>query len=138
LDELLEVATAVIEVDDRQADAERVIDALVRVAPDDSHPGFGPLKKRLGQLFKRLNGNFFDGCGHYVDLVAMLMVWGKLIAFEDTIVIDREYHRPGPVGLVGFLGIRNREIAEAIGKGQSVQLLGTLTHEEGWVDPEIL
>jgi hypothetical protein len=138
LDELFEVASAVLESTDRFEDGERVIDALTRITPDLDHAGFGPLKKRLKQLARRFEGLYFIGARNQVDLVPLLQLWGSKQDIADLKREVRKQHGRGAYGLVGFLSLRNRAIFERIAAGQAVQLVGTMTHRGGWIEPQRL
>lgn len=138
LDELLELASAVLESNDRYEDGERVIDALTRVGPNPDHAAFGPLAKRLKQLARRFEGLYFIGERNRVDLVPLLQCWGGLRDAADLAKEVRKSHGPGPSGLVGFLSLRNRAIFDRLAGGRPVELLGTLTHHGGWIDPRQL
>ncbi len=138
IDELLELASVVLESADRFEDGERIIDALTRIAPDPNHAAYGPLKKRLKQLARRFEGLYFVGFRNQVDLVPMLQCWALM---EESAVLEQEVrkrHTPGACGLVGFLSLRNRAIFERLAAQRPVQLLGTMTQRGGWIDPQRL
>lgn len=138
IDELLDKALLVIETADRYTEAELVIDALARIKPPDEHPNLGPLKKRINQLFRRVHGLFFQGCGYHIDLVAILSVWGRWMTEKEVLAPNERYISQGPVGLAGFLSIRNRAIFDCISADKEMHLLGTMSHEGGWLDPLVL
>ena len=138
LDELFETATMVLESPDRHDDSERVIDALTRIKVHQEHSSYGPLKKRLKQLAKRVGSETFIGAGNHVDLVMLLQVWGSMQTADELRASMSRSSEEKPCGLVGFLSIRNKEIFKRLESGQSIQLLGTMTHSGGWIDPNML
>jgi hypothetical protein len=136
LDELFEVASAVLESPDRFEDGERVIDALTRVPVDSSHTSYAPVKKRLNQLARRFEGLYFVGHRNQVDLVPLLQCWGGMRNILDLKKDVCKGHSRRPEGLVGFLSLRHQSIFDRLAAGQPVQLLGTMTHRGGWIDPQ--
>ncbi|MEZ6138850.1 MAG: DUF6493 family protein [Pirellulaceae bacterium] len=135
--QLLEVASMALEDRTRFEDAERVLDAITRIAAPEEHELLSPLRKRLKQRWKR-TGGFFIGLGTNIDLIPLLLIWSKTMSAKEIMAQPQQQYWSGAAGLVGFLALRAQAVFERLAAEQPLQLVGTATHSGGWIDPLVL
>ncbi len=159
LEELVDVAARVLENGLLIDDAERVVDALARFAirNDASKRKLAdPIVKRAWQLIRHSHDYSFVGCGVHRELRPLIIAWAcapdEISRQAAKVAADRssakkkvtdfpawcDTSRLERAGFAGFLGLRARQICQALYAGESLQLLGTATHCGGWIDPLVL
>ncbi len=136
VDELIDVAAAALETPEESADdAERVLDALSRLArerPDDLGKRAGPLRKRAQQLLDRHQfGEPFRGHTLTADVAGVVIAW-----------VDRAWPRVAKKEpskqtaartLMELLGQRSRAVAARLIAGEAAPLLSAPTHRGGFI-----
>ena len=156
LDELIDLAAAVIEGTGEIDDVERVLDGVSRLCgerPADFAKRTGPLAKRVIDLSRRTGGPFV-GLGPSEDILGVLRAWLDGILhlpssskkerdheFFDYDVegkkLDFYVHAANDVAK--SLSRRTLEIAARAAAGKAPQmLLSAPTHTGGWIDPRVL
>ena len=131
VNELIEVAAALLEGQGGGNDVERLFDGLSRLGAERS-AGF---ERRTGGLTKRaaqvLNSDYYFGFPGTALVARVVLAW--------TVREDPAPRGSGLAdGVGGFLGARTLELVELLVRGRSRSLLALPTHSGGWIDPDVL
>ena len=155
LDELVELASQVIEDAVGPDDVERVLDGLARLCdarPDDFDRRTAPLMKRIKQRMKR-DFTPFSAEGPASDLCGVVHAWvtGEVAhssraknehGYEMvTVVVSGETHRQHAGNLDKTLGVLSRRsyaLSRQVASRRSATLLSAPTHTGGLIDPVVL
>ena len=130
VDDLIELAAALLEGQGDGDVAERLLDGVSRLCADrdrDFERRTGALAKRADEL-TRFTGGFVGISG--AEIVArVVLAWTRGVMPPKRTTGD----------LIGFLGVRAKEVARrARGTGKPRPLLAFPTSSGGWLDPEAL
>ena len=133
---LIEAVLHATESVDSPDDAERIIDAISRLAtsrPADFDAAVAPLLHRL-KAGGGTNGLVFGGGGIHGALLDLLYTWltGRLHRSPDWLWRDRRAEN-----LFWPIGAHLRAIARHIHRGRAKPLLSAPTHRGGWIDPRL-
>lgn len=130
VDDLIELAAALLEGQGSGDDAERFLDGVSRVwpeRPDGFDRRTGGIVKRATELTQHLRGPAGRGGAELVAHV--VLAWTTRQAPP----------RRATDSLLGFLGLRVIEVANRVrGGGKPRGLLAFPTHSGGWIDPAVL
>lgn len=155
LDELIDVAAAVIEKFDDVDQVELLLDGVSRLCdrrPDDFARRTGPLLKRVGSLIRRDLVIPFLGHNLSADVLGILIAWltGSYGTFtsiklhgHDGVEYQWENCRhvfgvPHRYLIGGALATRSRQLADRITNRIATETLCAPTHPGGWIDPGVL
>jgi hypothetical protein len=130
VDDLIELAAALLEDQGTGDDAERFLDGVSRLC-EEQEPGFerrtGALVKRAEELTEYQEG--LIGIGGAEIVARVVLAWARDVAPPKETTHD----------VIGFLGARAAEVARrARGRGKPRPLLAFPTSSGGWIDPEVL
>jgi hypothetical protein len=128
VDDLIELAAALLEGQGTGDDGERFLDGVSRLgARRDA--GFG---RRVAALTKRAAEarGWADACGHDGASVAahVVLAW----------TARKAPPKRTPQTLLGFVGLRASEVAKRVRSGGQRPLLAFPTHAGGWIEPAAL
>ena len=127
VDDLIELAAALLEGQGSGDDAERFLDGVSRLC---AFRGDG-FERRTGALAKRAReaaGGDVTGTSGAEVVARVVLAWTAG---------ERPPSRT-PLTLLGFLGLRAAEVANRARIGKARGLLALPTHAGGWIDPAVL
>ncbi|MFL5926002.1 MAG: DUF6493 family protein [Gaiellaceae bacterium] len=129
VEDLIELAAALLEGQGTGDDAERFLDGVSRLWPEQE-PGFD---RRTGGLAKRAQELTADR--RLVGISGAEIVARVVLAWTRGLAPPKQ----SAGGLIGFLGVRAIEVARrARGGGKPRGLLALPTNSGGWIDPDVL
>jgi hypothetical protein len=160
-DEILDLATRLLEKPEDADEIERLLDGLARLGAD--HPSDFETKtsslllrslKLLGTRSEKIDGKViydlqvpdpFQGCDIQTDFRYLFAAWitGKVSFVEANHleianrVWQKVYTETAGIPATKLFSARMKVVAEIVVAGKSVQLLSTPTHYGGWIDPNI-
>jgi hypothetical protein len=128
VDELIELAAALLEGQGTGDDCERFLDGVSRLC-DQRPPGFD---RRTASLAKRSEaGAEWGGQAAGAELVAQVVrAWTRRRRARTKVARSRT--------ILGFLAGRAEEVGARAARGVARPLLATPTHSGGWIDPAVL
>ncbi|MEW5822145.1 MAG: DUF6493 family protein [Cyanobacteriota bacterium] len=134
-DELLETVAHALETVDSAIEVERIIDGISRLCNKKD----STFERLAEPVFKRA-----EKLGELEGLNRLVSRWGGSNALQDLLstwlsskrlLPKRKFAIEGPMR---FIENRIYDISERVSKNISAPLLSFPTHENGWIDPEIL
>ncbi|MDR0609562.1 MAG: DUF6493 family protein [Planctomycetaceae bacterium] len=160
-DELLDLATRLLEKPEDADEIERLLGGLARLGAN--HPSSFEAKtsalllrsfKLLGTRSEKIDGKTiydlhvpdpFQGCDIQTDFRYLFAAWitGKVPIVEANHleiadhVWKKVYTETAGIPATKLFSARMKAVAEIIVAGKSVQLLSTPTHYDGWIDPNV-